>query len=465
MASSVETLQPYHITLANQTLFENVTYAINQVHFAGVPTSNTHAYEIAHPNVQKHVSLLDHIALLLVFKAKGDVVATGLLRERASFTLVWAKNSSYLITSPEGNYLASLLGAFVELQNPIPILKLVVGMCKIKILTRVKKLVNAAPWVGDQSRNFFSVLEWDDSTKAMAHYLIQRGKMGDQSLADGLDSFLAAARGLRMDSRVESFVNVLGFSYWLSLNNTGPKLDSVPGVNPILFRRVKKLGAWFQACVVIRAAVEKLSPAVRQGIKQRQLTPPNPAPHRPYRDTIRALNTWTVRYNLARFENFQAVRDIYPKATPGTPGPGPEVEIAAAQHCELTVGLELWRTLMDKKQRQVIEIGCSKASCYYCKLWVEEFNKWVAGQHLPNKMVLRGQHDKYVLGWAMPSNSPARVRDGVLQGIGKVMQEIWTEAGGPRRRSDSQSPPSHTPGANQGALLDESADAEWGRFF
>ena len=77
----------------------------------------------------------------------------------------------------------------------------------------------------------------------MGHYLVQRGKMGDQSLADGLDSFLAAARGLRTDSPVESFINVLVFSYWFSLNNTGPKLDSVPGVNPILLRRVKKLGA------------------------------------------------------------------------------------------------------------------------------------------------------------------------------------------------------------------------------
>ncbi|KAL8888436.1 MAG: hypothetical protein Q9192_006173 [Flavoplaca navasiana] len=119
------------------------------VHSAGFPTSTTHAYATADRSVQKNVNLLDHIALLLVFKAKGDVVATGLLHGRASFTLVWAKNSGYLISSPEQNYLASLLGAFVELQQPIQILKLVVGMCKIKILTWVKKLVNAALRVAD----------------------------------------------------------------------------------------------------------------------------------------------------------------------------------------------------------------------------------------------------------------------------------------------------------------------------
>ncbi|KAL8912227.1 MAG: hypothetical protein Q9171_002741 [Xanthocarpia ochracea] len=465
MANPAMTIQPYHITLANSTLFENVTYAISQVQFAGVPTSTTHAYATADTSVQKHVSLLDHIALLLVYKAKGDVVATRLLRERASFTVVWAKNSTYLITNPEENYLGSLLGAFVDLQQPIQILNLVAGMCKIKILTRVKKLVNAAPRVSEHARNFFSVVEWHPKTEAMRHYLVQRDKMRSQPLADGLDNFLAAARGLRTDSRVESFINVLVFSYWLSLNNTGPKLDSVPGVNPILFRRVKKLGAWLQACVVIHAAVKSLSPEVRKGIKQRQLAAPSLAAHRPYRDTIRALNTWTVRYKLPRFEDFQVVQDIYPKATPGTHGPGPELEIVAAQHCELTVGLELWRTLINKNQRQIIGIGCSKASCFYCKLWIEEFNKWVAGDNLPNKMVLRGQHDKLVLGWAMPANTPAKVRDGVLEGIGKVMQEIYTEAGGPRRRSDSQSPPSHTPGANQATELDDSAGAGWGNCF
>lgn len=455
-------IQPFHVALADPALFQNATYAMNQVHFASVPTSVTNAYAAASTSVQKHVSLLDHIALLLVYKAKGDVVATGLLRERTSFTLVWAKNNNYLMSSLEYNYLSSLLRAFVELQHPVQILKLVIGMCKSKILTRVKKLVNAAPRVGDQSRNFFNVLEWDPHTENMRKFLVGTRKMSNQPLADGLDNFLADARGLSNTSAVESFVNALSFSYWISLHKTGPTLISVPGVNPIMFRRVKKLGAWFQACVVIRGAINDLPDPVRLGIRSRQLLPPNPVAHRPYRKTMDALNTWTSRFNLAPFDNFDALQDIYPTATLGTPGQGPKVEIAAAQHCELTVGLELWHILNMRSRRQDIEIGCSKASCFYCRLWIEEFNEWVKGHHLPSRLILRGQHDKHVLGWAMPANSPVRVRDGVLNGIGLAMQKIWKRAGGPRRLSDSQSPPSHPEEASKAADLDDEAGWGWG---
>ncbi|KAI4092469.1 MAG: hypothetical protein LQ339_007908 [Xanthoria mediterranea] len=251
MAGPAPTLQPYHTTLADPDLFQNVTYAMNQVHSAGVPTSVTNAYAAAAKSVQKNVSLLDHIALLLVYKAKGDVVATGILPERASFTLVWAKNSDYVGSSLEHDYLTSLLRAFAELQPPLRILEIVAGMCKMKILSRVKKLVDAAPRVDDQSRNFFDIVERDPGTETMRQCLVESGIMRYQPLADVLDRFLAAARGLGTDSAVESFVNALVFSIWLGLNKTGPKLDSVPGVNPILFRRVQKLGAWFEACLVI----------------------------------------------------------------------------------------------------------------------------------------------------------------------------------------------------------------------
>lgn len=54
--------------------------------------------------------------------------------------------------------------------------------------------------------------------------------------------------------------------------------------------------------VVIHRAIEDLSAVVRQGIEHRQLYLPSLAAHRPYRDAIRVLNTWTARYNLARFK-------------------------------------------------------------------------------------------------------------------------------------------------------------------
>ncbi|KAL8845823.1 MAG: hypothetical protein Q9221_009043 [Calogaya cf. arnoldii] len=457
MASPGPQRQPYSQTLQNDTLYQNVLYAINQVHIFGSATCDTHAFHTASGEVQKHVTLLDHITLLLVYKAKGDVVATGLLREGKSFTVVWAKNSNYTPSDPEQNYLSSLLKAFIRLDHPAKILKKVAGMCKPKILARVRKLTNAAPPPADHSRNYFDLVEWDQGTEAMRKFLLQKQLIRDQPLADTLDGFINVARGLGPDSDVNSLVKVLMFAYWLSLSDRGPKLDELRGVNTTMSRRVKKLGAWFQACLVIHRTVELLGPAVRADLSQRQINPPSPKPHRPYGDTMKALNTWTQRYNLTPFKDFGTVKNRYPTASPGAPGSSPEIVIAAAQHCELTIGLEVWRTTILRNQRQTVEVGCSKASCFYCRLVIEEFNRWVHNQPKPNKIVLRGQHDKYILGWAMPINTPLEVRNRVLEGIGEEMQAIHTEAGGSRRLSDSQSPPSHTKEVNEAARLEQNA--------
>ena len=44
MANPGPKFQPYHVTLASLPLYQKVSYAINQVHFAGIPTSRAHAY-------------------------------------------------------------------------------------------------------------------------------------------------------------------------------------------------------------------------------------------------------------------------------------------------------------------------------------------------------------------------------------------------------------------------------------
>ncbi|KAL8657833.1 MAG: hypothetical protein Q9226_001518 [Calogaya cf. arnoldii] len=455
--------EPFHVLLADSTLFQNVTYAIGQIHFSKVPAHGTRAYAQANEEIQKHVSLLDHVVLLLVFKPKGDVVATGLLREQNGFTIVWSKNQNYLMPSTETNYVHSLTNAFKNLQPPLEILKIVVGNCAAKILARVKKLVAAvAATAPDQSKNFFGIIENHPLTELMRQFLVQDQLMGDQSLADGLDSFLKVTRDLTKNSSPDAFVKVLAFAYWLTLNDTerDPKLDIVPGVNHILFRRVQKLGAYFQACVKIHRAVQKLSPAVRNNINTEQLSPPTIQPFRPFSNTIIALNTWTERLRLRAFDDFSVVENYYKNAHPGAPGQGTH-EIAAAQHCVLTVGLTVWQRNEKTGNLSTVEIGCSKQSCFYCSLYIDKFNEWARSQTGSRagspQIVLRGQHNKYVQGWAMPPQGPTTVRNNVLDVIGQTMQEIHLEAGGPRRKSDSQSPPSKTQGADEAAKLKQNA--------
>ncbi|KAL9606724.1 MAG: hypothetical protein Q9204_009454, partial [Flavoplaca sp. TL-2023a] len=65
-------------------------------------------------------------------------------------------------------------------------------------------------------------------------------------------------------------------------------------------------------------------------------------------------------------------------------------------------------------------------------------------------------NNKYVQGWAMPQG-PDAVTQNVLNGIGQAMQDIYVEAGGPRRRSDSQSPRSKTEKAQEAAEFNQMA--------
>ncbi|KAL9026279.1 MAG: hypothetical protein Q9180_007509, partial [Flavoplaca navasiana] len=265
--------EPYHVRLADSDLYENVTYALGQVHRAKVPGHGARAYTEASKQNQKSVNLMDHIALLLVYKPTADVVATGLIREQHGSTIVYSKNQNYTPSKQEADYIVTLRNAFKELEQPIKILRIVVGMCRLKIVARAEKLVAAT--AAEQSNNFFGVIE-HRRTEEMRQFLVRNQLMRDQSLSDGLDSFLAATRGLGSSSDPDIFVKVLAFAYSLTRHESpgDPKLDTVPGVNPILFRRVKKLGAYYNACLKIHWAVQKLSPLVRFNISTRQLNPP-----------------------------------------------------------------------------------------------------------------------------------------------------------------------------------------------
>ena len=450
--------EPYHVGLADSDLYENVTYGIGQVHTSKAPGRGTRAYTGASEGKQNNVNLMDHIALLLVYMPTTDVVGTGIIRQQNGITIVYSKNQNYTPSNQEADYIVTLRNAFKELEQPIKILRIVVGMCRPKILARVKKLVAAtAAIAAAQSNNFFGVIE-HPRTEEMRQFLVRNQLMRDQSLSDGLDSFLAAIRGLESSSDPDIFVRVLAFAYWLSLNESpgDPKLDSVPGVNRKLFRRVEKLGAYYNACLEILWAAQKLSPVVRSNICIRQLNPPSIQPFRPFSNTLKALNTWTARYGLAPFEDFSVVQNFYPNAHPGAFEEDARSNIQAAQHCELTIGLALWQRSRRKGRPRTVEIGCSKQSCFYCSLYIENFNEWAYNQNTSSRLIIRGQHNKYVQGWAMPKG-PESVTQNVLNGIGQAMREIYVEAGGPRRRSDSQSPPSKTEKAQEAARFNQMA--------
>ncbi|KAL8669966.1 MAG: hypothetical protein Q9168_005469 [Polycauliona sp. 1 TL-2023] len=441
--SATEERQPFHVTLANQSTFENALYAIEKVHDSELPgeTSDTSLYEDMcwgmyarrGKPIRRRVKVMDHLARLLVYD-KGDVVATALLWEPNGLTVLWAKNQKYIPSDQETEYLSGLETGYRELQRQRRIFELVIGMCKKKILARIQKLVKASALAMGQSKNFFCIAEGHPQTEAVRQFLDKYEFVKDHSLADGLDDFFNAARELGPDSSPDCFVKVLFFAGCLSRSPAASKLDTVPGVTDLLFHRVQKLAAWTEACIALYYEVERLPPQYRQTIKLRQLNPPDSKTYRPHGDTVEALNAWIKQHNqqpdlqsslqLQPFENFTEVQHTYPAANAGTPGPG-TLEIPASQHCELTVGLYLWKRLSKCRTKQHAELGCSKPSCSHCNLYIEKLNEWAGRERIPNRILLRTLQVKCVPGWVMP-NGPTAVRDLVLDDIGSVIDDICT---------------------------------------
>ena len=74
----------------------------------------------------------------------------------------------------------------------------------------------------------------------------------------------------------------------------------------------------------------------------------------------------------------------------------PQSNIIVSQHCELTLGLYIWRLLQDWKERYAVEVGGSKQSCFYCRVFIDKFNDLAARKKFHDSIIFRGQHNKYV---------------------------------------------------------------------
>ena len=426
------TQEEYKVTLKNDSLFANVLYGLSNVRLAATDGSNSMEYRNSPIGVRKHVTLLDGIALLLVFKASGDVAATGMLQEGNQVTICWAKNDRTQLTNEERQYVQELERSFRTSQSATNPFELVIQMCRKKILSRIKKLVKT---LDVKSANVFDLSSSSDPrTEDLRNYLVHKNAiMGDEPLVKFLDRFADAAANLTANSSTKDFRRVVICAGHL----TGPakNLEDVPGVTPYRYHRLRKVGDYYSACVQIVKTLAKRSPAVRENLQLKQLTPPAMKTITVHGETVRALNAFAAQYDVKPIPNFDDLQRFQMYANRGTQGTR---EIKSTQHCELTVGLTLWQKRQDKRIAGAVEVGCSKASCYYCDFFARRFNEWALRQSQVNQIVTSGYHGKFVNGWLMPE-CPREVEAQVLDHVGNLVYDVFNSVTGPKMKSDSRS--------------------------
>ncbi|KAL8904665.1 MAG: hypothetical protein Q9207_003114 [Kuettlingeria erythrocarpa] len=370
-----------------------------------------------------HVVLLDCIALLLAHE-KGDVVATGLRYESNQYTVVWSKNRPYSPDDREKAYLENLAASFRGLDHPEITLRVVVDMCKSKVVSRLNKL--AKMFKDAPTTNYFRITPDSQAAEDLRRYLVDDAKfMEDVLLVQALNSFMVRIIALTISSPTSEIVDIIMFAYWLSAH-VSVTLERLSISTKESYSRVKKVGAYYSACVFIHSILKNLnrkSPALRQSIVLLQLQPPPTTIVTPFADTMVAMNSWPRQQDLP-IDDWAMVEGCYSHAQRGIRGSA-TLNVTAHQHCELTVALHLRQRKVERGfPGPFIEVGCNKASCFYCATYIRTFNAWCTETRQGHRIVVRREHDKCIDGWVMPSSGFQEVTRRVLNTIGSTMQSI-----------------------------------------
>ncbi|KAL8728631.1 MAG: hypothetical protein Q9166_005285 [cf. Caloplaca sp. 2 TL-2023] len=404
---STETTRPYHEYLQDDEHLANTLYALSKIHFNFAEEGrDTSLYTNSHPNIQKHVNLLDGIALLLVYDDTGDIVATGRAVEaNGNHVIYWTKNGPEKPTAREQDYLACLQQSFKRLDLPTDTLEIIVPMCRKKIINRMKKLNAALERTAKAAReagnppadNPFEINTQTPEAERLRRYLIEKKVIPDVSLNKFLNTFANAIRKLGNNPN-DKIAQLIEIAYQLSLNSQKLTLAQIPSCDAYHLRKVKKLGSYFQTCMAIWVQLSMEPPEKRKDFRIEQIPAADTPPVRHEKDTLQALNLWARHFDYPEIKRFANVTAQYDHAQAGNPG---TQFTTTAQHCELTIGLWLWKRKQQLNLPGPIEVGCSKASCHYCSIYLKQFNNWERREKLSkhdpriNQIVTKGIHEKW----------------------------------------------------------------------
>ena len=430
-----------HEVLKTPSTFANTIHCLSQTQFHYEEGAPTILYRSVSDDVRKHVGMLDGIALLITTGTE-KVVATGLLHNAGITQIVWATNSSSPATLDATVYIHQLIEKMKDQEEIDDILSYVVTWCRPKILARAKKLAKIFELterrLEEGQSNLLGLKEGTSADIATKSQACQEGLLKpDVKFSKAGDSFLRRVARLSKDSSTEDIVSTL-ITAWQMVTRV-PNLKN--HLSAQQWRRLQKLSDYTQACIRCSHHTKVLG-GTRALIQQKQIFPPQEGKVSVNGSTITAVNTF-----VEEFSQYQPLTDFttqikkyYPEAREGS---HINEEVEFSQHCEITVAQYL---LEHGSQFRIapIEVGCSKASCFWCSLYFESLNR-----RLPARggVLTSATHGKLCDGWMLPRQPKSvlykgqkitnEINEDVLDFMGEQMDLIFARGLGQRRKSDS----------------------------
>jgi hypothetical protein len=195
---------------------ENYIHGLSQIEFHRGSGRDLPAWSRAPLIDQDHVASLDGLALLFVFRAKGDVVATSYWQTANKLILLWAKNEP-VDDLKQFQYIEELLSNVKQGTDAADLLNIVIPMCREKIFHRVKKLAKSFDESQTGPKREKSNLWQFDETKE-PHQRLEAGlrEAGwleeHESVIEKLDDFTRFVDTVTKASEVEAFWQIIYFS-------------------------------------------------------------------------------------------------------------------------------------------------------------------------------------------------------------------------------------------------------------
>ena len=430
-----------HEVLKTPSVFANAVHCLSHTQFHYAERAPTILYRSVSDDVRKHIDMLDGIALLITIGTE-KMVATGLIRNAGVTQIVWATNSSRPATLDAAVYIHQLIEKMKDQEEIRNILSYVIPWCKLKIVARAKKLAKIFDLTEKRLRegesNLLGLREGITAGVATEPQARRKGLLKpDVKFSKAGDLFLRQAARLSKDSSTEEIISVL-VSAWKMATKV-PNLKN--NLSAQQWRRLRKLSDYTQACIRYRYHAKELG-GEKALIVQKQIFPPQEGKVSVNGSTIAAVNTFVEEFSQHQpLTDFAAqIQKYYPEAREGS---SINEEVEFSQHCEITVAQYL---LEHGSGRRIapIEVGCSKASCFWCNLYFECLN-----DRLPARcgVLTSATHGKLCDGWMLPAEPRSleykgqkitdEINKEVMDFIGEQMDLMFARGLGQRRKSDS----------------------------
>jgi hypothetical protein len=224
----------------------NNVHVVSQVQFHHKLPKDTTGWRKSTAEEKEHVTVLDGLALLIVFKPKSDVAAVTVWQTASEIQLFWAKNQP-VKDSNELRYIESLLQMAKAGTSGDELLTFVLEMCKEKIFHRIAKLAKA---FGDQPENTSNL--WGFNEENPNHEKFQ-DKMKtciffqDRTTVETLDSFMRSVRSMTKHSAAGHFESILYFCWFVTYDL---ECDKILGsmLDEKKVRSLKKIGDYMRTC-------------------------------------------------------------------------------------------------------------------------------------------------------------------------------------------------------------------------